>query len=158
MHVNLRTSAEHFTLIRTRFISQRQTVSLSLTLSVFRCSQTTDRSYCSVISGDISNCSYRPSLLSLARSHPSLVLSIGIGENPQKRVQKQKCSVDRRSHLENAIHCNLDGDNCGHKGDRLSQNGEKATRQNGDKFRNYYVANSFVVCNDYYSWCVMCFT
>ena len=35
---------------------------------------------------------------------------------------------------------NLNGDNCGHSGDRLGQNGKKATRQNGDK-KSLYIDN-----------------
>ena len=59
---------------------------------------------------------------------------------------------------------NLNGDNCSQRSNRLSQNGEKATSQNGTTrvytfmpytiwLRNYYVAHAFVVCNDYYSVC-----
>ena len=37
--------------------------------SVCRCSQSTGKSSCSIVSGDISNCSYRLSFLFLTRSH-----------------------------------------------------------------------------------------
>ena len=40
-------------------------------LSVCRCSQTTDRNYCSIVSGDVSNCSYWLSFRSLTSSHLS---------------------------------------------------------------------------------------
>ena len=42
---------------------------------------------------------------------------------------------------------NLNGDNCGHSGDSLTQNGERETSQNG------YNENLYI---DYYSVCVMC--
>ena len=63
---------------------------------------------------------------------------------------------------------NLNGDNCGHSGDILSQKGEKQQVKTATTrvytytawkiwFRNYYIAPAFVVWNDYYSVCVMFF-
>ena len=46
-------------------------VLIILLKSVCRCSQSTCRSSCSIISGDISNCSFRLSFLSLTCSHPN---------------------------------------------------------------------------------------
>ena len=40
---------------------------------------------------------------------------------------KNECSVDRQRHVDN-----LNSDKCSHNSDRFSQNGEKATSQNGD--------------------------
>ena len=59
---------------------------------------------------------------------------------------------------------NLNGDKCSHSGDRLSQNGEKATSQNGDDESLYFhglkklvwevlVAHAFVESNDCYCIC-----
>ena len=114
--------------------------------TVCRCSQSTGRSSCSIVSGDISNCSYRLSFLSVAHSHLSFALKLFIDEN-----QKNGCSVDRHRQVETRQPerrldswlpatrrngDNLNRDNCGHNGDRLSKNGKNATSQNDDDWNN----------------------
>ena len=67
--------------------------------------------------------------------------------------------------VDRATHCNRDkmnGDNCGHSFDRLSQNCDKATCQNSDRNSlyihglnnvDYELLHNPCVCNDYYSVC-----
>ena len=61
--------------------------------SVCRCSQSTDRSSCSIVSGDIPNCLYQLSFHSIMRSYISSDWQICYR---RKTVQKTESSVDRK--------------------------------------------------------------
>ena len=64
--------------------------------SVCRGAQSTGRSSCSIVSGDISNCSYRLSFLSLMRSHLSSAQEMLFRRKIQKTSTKTECWVDNR--------------------------------------------------------------
>ena len=71
------------------YIIIHKPVCMSVCLFVCRCWNTTCCNPCSIVSGDISNCSYRLSLIRITRSHLSSPKQMCIGEKSTKtRPQK----------------------------------------------------------------------
>ena len=60
------------------------------------------RSSCSIVSGDMSNCSYRLSFISLIRLHLSSAWQIISRRTTQNTSAKIVCSIDSQQHVETA--------------------------------------------------------
>ena len=93
---------------------------LSVCLAVAVCNKLKCRNYCSIMTGDISNCSYRLSFVPLTYSHLSSAYNVLLARKNGVTARAFSWSPATRRNCDNP-NCH----NCGPSGDRWNQNGEK---------------------------------